>query len=323
MILVITNKSDITADYLIVALKKRRIPFYRFNSEDFPRLLQVELLLPQGKIFFFPYHNRGKKIELGRIKSVWYRLPGDSVIPTHIMSPSHREFAGEVCQVTLENIWKAIDCLWMNHPDAIKASARKIAQLKLANELGFLIPDTMVTTDPSKSKKFYATHAGRVIVKTLQTRVPRLLKRNKSIYTQELKLEDFTKINGVRYCPTLFQEKIEKQADVRVTVVGEKVFAAKIHSQDFEDTMIDWRRNRSHKLVYSVINLPKTISNRCVKMVKQLNLIFGAMDLILTPQGEYIFLELNANGQWGWIEERTGLPIRDAIINTLNSGKKY
>ena len=99
-------------------------------------------------------------------------------------------------------------------------------------------------------------------------------------------------------------------------MVENQIFCAAIHSQDSEQTSTDWRRS-PNELNYSVFNLPDDVKSMCLKVVHNLGLTFGAIDMVLTPDDEYVFLEINPNGQWGWIERETGLPIREAIADTL------
>jgi glutathione synthase/RimK-type ligase-like ATP-grasp enzyme len=109
--------------------------------------------------------------------------------------------------------------------------------------------------------------------------------------------------------------------EIRATIVGNRVFAAEIHSQNSPKTRDDWRRYDFDNTPHLPHQLPLDMEQKCVDLVRHLNLNFGAIDLILTPQGEYVFLEINPNGQWGWIEELTGLPICAAIVDLLVGGK--
>src|SRR5208282_439036 len=108
-----------------------------------------------------------------------------------------------------------------------------------------------------------------------------------------------------------------KEADIRVTVVGKVVFATEIQSQDYEETETDWRRGGHVELVYRAHELPREITEKCVCLVRKFGLRFGAIDLILDRKGLYWFLEINPNGQWAWIQNRTGQPIAQAIVNEL------
>ena len=112
-----------------------------------------------------------------------------------------------------------------------------------------------------------------------------------------------------------------KQYELRVTVVGEDVFAAKILSQDLPEDKgkIDWRQGYDHGLSFSACILPDNISNKCIMLVHALGLNFGCIDLIVKPNGEYVFLECNPNGQWLWLELATGMKISYSIANFLSN----
>lgn len=117
------------------------------------------------------------------------------------------------------------------------------------------------------------------------------------------------------------QEYISKRVELRVTVVGSRVFAAEIHSQVNSSTKHDWRRYDLDRTPHMRHPLPPSVEACCVQLVQTLRLNFGAIDMIVTPSGEYVFLEINGNGQWGWIEDLTGLPIADAIVELLVAGE--
>ena len=108
---------------------------------------------------------------------------------------------------------------------------------------------------------------------------------------------------------------------MRVTVVGNKFFSAKILSQEYQDTKIDWRRSETTKLHYEKTRLPKEIKSKCLKLIKYSNLNFGAIDFALEDK-EFIFLEINPNGQWAWIEKRLQYDISGAIVDLLARNEK-
>ena len=64
-------------------------------------------------------------------------------------------------------------------------------------------------------------------------------------------------------------------------------------------------------------NLPNIITKHILTLMKTWKLKFAAIDMIVTPSGEYVFLEVNPNGQWGWIETLTGMPITDSLVELL------
>jgi glutathione synthase/RimK-type ligase-like ATP-grasp enzyme len=128
-------------------------------------------------------------------------------------------------------------------------------------------------------------------------------------------------LDGVRACAHLFQERIPKALDLRVVVIGRQVFTVGIHSHS-EESALDWRLAYGD-LTYSIEKLPKEIEDKILQLVRQFGLQFSSIDLILTPEGEYVFLELNPNGQFYWLEPPTGLPMAEAMADLLCFPKEY
>ena len=112
---------------------------------------------------------------------------------------------------------------------------------------------------------------------------------------------------------------MEKQYELRVTVVCDKVFACKIDSQRMEEDKgrVDWRQGYEYGLRYEAYELPDAVKAFCIKFLQDMHLNFGCFDFIVTPQDQFVFLECNPNGQWLWIEQETGMPISQAIAECL------
>src|SRR5205814_484076 len=104
--------------------------------------------------------------------------------------------------------------------------------------------------------------------------------------------------------------------ELRVTVVGARVFAAKIDSQANADAKLDWRRSL-HDVAYEAVALPEEIETRIQAFMRFFGLVYGAFDFIVTPQGGYVFLEVNPSGQYMWLECATGLGITAALADAL------
>lgn len=114
--------------------------------------------------------------------------------------------------------------------------------------------------------------------------------------------------------PVYLQEYIPKQYEVRITIVGDHVFPVRI------DTMnqVDWRADYEHHK-YSLIDCPGSVKNSCMQMLKDFHIAFGAFDFIVTPDNEWIFLEVNPNGQWLWLEQALGIDISGRILDLLKA----
>jgi glutathione synthase/RimK-type ligase-like ATP-grasp enzyme len=140
------------------------------------------------------------------------------------------------------------------------------------------------------------------------------------MYTHPVRRRDAAGYQALRHAPLILQEYVPKEVELRITVVGERVFAAEIRSQASRVTQHDWRHYDNERATYAPSALPADVEQRCVRLVQALGLCFGAIDLIVTPEGEYVFLEINPNGQWAWVESLTGLPIADAVAELLMRG---
>lgn len=316
MILIITNKQDITADYVVLKLQERHLPFFRCNTEDYPIHYKIDYTAARSASSWRITGKNGA-IESRFIKGAWYRRPGVPQIDSMVTEDGLRSYAFEESAELLQALYALIDLKWLNDPFAIRKAESKPFQLLLARELGFNVPMTLITTDPKKVNEFYESCLGQVVVKPLRRAIFKSGRDEYVIFTSKLAEKDRGALESVRYAPSIYQEFINKALDIRVTVVGNKIFTAAIHSQDSYKTMVDWRRGEKIDLPYEVYELGEDIREKCVRLVQQLGLKFGAIDLVQSRSGDFYFLEINPNGQWAWIEERLGLDISGAIIDIL------
>jgi glutathione synthase/RimK-type ligase-like ATP-grasp enzyme len=104
-----------------------------------------------------------------------------------------------------------------------------------------------------------------------------------------------------------------------VTVVDDHVFAAAIHSQECPATTVDWRVDipGGATLRHEAVELEPHVAEACRQITGMLGLRYSAIDLIRTTEGGVVFLEVNPNGEWMWLEDACGFPLRDAIIDAL------
>jgi glutathione synthase/RimK-type ligase-like ATP-grasp enzyme len=200
-------------------------------------------------------------------------------------------------------------------PWLMEQAENKIRQLSLAHALGFAIPNTIVTNDPTRIANFAKRFSS--IVKPLRNGVLGDQQNSEVIFTNRLSFlreEDRGTIEAV---PVIVQEEIEKAADIRVSVVGKTAFATAIQSQADPEARVDWRRGDVLSMAHVVHELPTGVASKCLSLVEAFGLRFGAIDLVLDRGGAYWFLEINPNGQWGWRQAKTGQPIARAIVDEL------
>jgi glutathione synthase/RimK-type ligase-like ATP-grasp enzyme len=213
--------------------------------------------------------------------------------------------------------------------------------LNIAKKLEFFIPPTLVTTDEAKVKDFMGT-VGRVIFKPVSAFQPPFRKFNASahanldsnpekidlafgsktdnlaVFTQELTPDKLDLLETIRWSPVIFQQRIDKKVDIRVTVVGNRLFSCSIDSQNNPATATDFRiMNISGLLPHKMIDIHERLEKDILLLMRTLGLTFGCLDFIQTTDDEYYFLEANPAGQWLWIEQITGAQISRAIAEEL------
>jgi glutathione synthase/RimK-type ligase-like ATP-grasp enzyme len=158
---------------------------------------------------------------------------------------------------------------------------------------------------------------GAMIAKPVRTGYVDLGEEQLSIFTNAVLEEHLTDNRSISISPVIYQQHIKKASDVRVTIVGDKIFAAEIDSQSDPEAVVDWRKTVNPSLGHRRIELPKTISDLLHRLMQRLGLEFGAIDFVRTPDDRYVFLEINPNGQWLWLDDMLGLGITDEVTTWL------
>jgi glutathione synthase/RimK-type ligase-like ATP-grasp enzyme len=203
--------------------------------------------------------------------------------------------------------------LWVNNIVRDAAAAHKPWQLALAKEIGLTIPETLITNDPGQARDFWAAHPGKVIYKPFTAgyhtwRETRLLRAGEEALA-----------DTVRWSPVIFQQYVPAVFDLRITAIGPRLFAAEAHSQEGE-YKVDVRFNS--KICYRAHKLPDTLERKLLQLMSRLGLEYGAIDMRLTPEGEYVFLEINPAGQFLYVEQAAGIPLSEAFAEHLINGER-
>jgi len=317
MILIITNRQDQTADYIILELKKRKADYIRFNTEDYPQKATITWELIDKKISGSMVLPK-RQIRFDEISSIWYRRPVSPQPDKSIINQETRDFIVEESRTALEGFWKTIPCFWVSHPDKIREAENKLYQLQTAIDLGFEVWPTMVTNNPTDARSFYDKHQGDIVYKPL--RKGKIIRggEQRFIFTNRVSEDISKKFNNIKYSASLLQKYIHKSIEIRVTVIGDHVFGVQIDSQVVPDAIHDWRRALDTPIRHTPYHLSEEIHKKCSLLVKKLGLQFGAIDLILTPDNRLVFLEINPNGQWAWIQQLCPeIPLRETLTDLL------
>jgi len=244
--------------------------------------------------------------------SVWYRRPRPVTLASHNLDAQAIDFARDEWSTLLRNFYDFLPTArWVSHPRVLERASNKIMQLALARQLGLSIPDTLITSDPIAAREFIDRHCGQVIVKPTGKGWIYDAQGEAVTYVlaNRLRADDIDTLDDVVLAPITLQQEISKAFELRVNIVGQKCLAIKIDSQKSEISQVDWRRYDVANTPYSPFELPDDVANRCLLVCKELGLEFGAIDLICQPDGGFVFLEVNGNGQFLWAEELSGVRV--------------
>lgn len=320
MLLIVTCSDDPTADFVQQQLVSANVVYRRLNTDQlFTHFTNNTSINPGGTeadtcVIF----GGGPVIDLSKVTSVWYRRPKAPKAHPAITSPQAILYAEEEGDYYLRNLLALLGpAIWVSKPEAIRAANVKLHQLMVARKLGLAIPKSLATTDPEEAYRFFISCDGNVIVKPFTRNILDYGDTQATILTSKVKHTDTQMFDQVRLGITFFQEYIPKEFEVRVTVIGNHVFSTKIDSQSDPNRMVDWRSTSPNQPRWMLHEIPQEIVDKCRQIVRHYGLNFGALDFAFTPQGEYVFFELNPNGQWAWQEIELGLPMTQQLIKTL------
>lgn len=322
MIIILTNKDDVTVDFVVRELQRKGIEYYRLNTEDTPKNVAVDFSITENKFLLL---DRVKNIiiDLNTVSAVYYRRAQISNL-TYMNKVNMQEkkyLRGELAYL-IEGIYKFLDNrYWLNNVYRIREAENKIYQLQIAQEIGFDIPDSALSNNFRTVNNIGDKYRGDCIIKPIKSGNIDPISSDKIIFTSKLEENFLKEKDRIEEFPIYIQRNIHKKCDLRCIVIGEKVYCAEIDSQLYEDSKIDWRKEKG-VLPHTIHELPDNIKRKCIAMTQRLKLQYSAIDLILDEYGDYIFLECNPNGQWAWLEIRLGFPISTDIVRMLcNEGK--
>jgi len=265
-------------------------------------------------------HRGQRTAHVRDIKVAWFHQPRHPTLDAGLGDSMQRIAEAEI-EAFASGFWQSVPWYWVNHPATVAVASNKLYQLHVAQQLGFPIPLTLVTSDVQRALTFLDRCANQVIIKDIDTQGITIDGEQYMSYTKRIDREELLARGIPLGVPICLQEYVPKSVEIRATVVGDQVFSVAIDSQAEDLTQDDYRRGSFE--IFEARNrctpteLPEAVERQCVALAQELGLEYGALDLILTPDGSYVFLELNTTGSWIWAEKLTGLPISESIADLL------
>jgi ATP-grasp ribosomal peptide maturase len=310
-VLVLTAPVDPTADVVIQHLTAAGVPFARFDAAQFPMEISLTATLDADD----GWRACLGGVRLAGLRSVYYRRPRRFVFDPAIPIEQLNWCEGQARY----GFWGVLETLavtWVNPPSAVQRAEYKPRQLRLARQAGLSVLPTMITSCPSDVTAFASAAGGSIVTKALYARTPRDAEGYPIgvLYTTEVSPHQYAD-PGITATAHLFQTTIKSVYDVRLTVVGDKLFAAEIRRESGTGGL-DWRKDHQD-LCCQPCEVPAQVAHGVRQLMCSLELTFGALDFAVDDAGSWWFYEINPNGQWFWVERQTGLPISAALAELL------
>jgi ATP-grasp ribosomal peptide maturase len=315
-VLILTRDIEPQVDRVVEELARRDVPVFRTDLAAFPQSLSLDAQLgPNG--WDGELANEQRRVRLRDIRSVWYRHPSHFVLPEG-MSRTERRYAATEARCAWYGILSGLETLWVNYPSR-EADAVKPRQLAVAQRCGLRVPRSCITNRPDGVRSFAKEIDKSLATKNLSAATIAESGDIKVAFTRRLSAADLDDLRGVELTAHLFQEFIDPKAfEARVTVVGQKIFAAAIHPGS-DAARVDFRSDYD-SLTYSVIEPPGDVAAGMHTFMRAFGLVFGCFDFAVTPDENWIMFECNPFGAYGWLEDELGLPITAAVADLLAEG---
>lgn len=307
-VLILTSELDFATDRVCNDLASIGTSFLRLNRETLSEIT-VTLIPKEGVLLC---QNGKDEWKVGDdLRSVWWRQGTfDRNISVGTIDVE-QQLKRSQWSAFMRSLMVFNHSEWVNHPSAVYRAETKAVQLKQAAQTGFDVPMTLMTND--RFAEVETKIGPMVALKSIDTL---LLKEGDEQLFGYTSLTDWEAIADEHFhlAPATIQAPLFEKVDLRVTVVGKKLWcvAIKTCGQGIEG---DWRLTLKSNIEIEDYELPENISSRCLKLVHDLGLQFGAIDLAIS-QGRYWFIEINPTGEWGWLDSNTR-PIASTIARYL------
>jgi hypothetical protein len=317
-VLIVTNDHDEHASAVIAELHERDVPVFRFHPEDYPHACSVSIEIHNGRMEG-EIKNAHHRVAFDDICAAWYRRSRNVYEgPPSMTSERLDQYVKAQSNATLTSLCDGLQTLWVGHPYKLRRAEVKALQLQEASKAGLTTPHTLISNDPPHAEAFVdALGEAACAIKPLIAIGVTDEQGYRLPLTTTLPAD--YPLDSVALAPNMFQPYIGKAFELRIVVIGEKIFCAKIESQAHEITRTDWRAGgwSGSEPAQEVFPLPDHVQASIRRLMGSFGINFASIDMIVTPSGEFVFLELNPNGQWLWLELELGLPLVASMADLL------
>lgn len=307
MILVCGGLADSVTELVCARLVDCGYPYRLLDLGSYPAGFQIKGHW-QGSSLSGYIAGPDWKIDLEELTGVYIRYLGpEGRMPLPDIPPGAVPAMYSEYDTGLMVLLEDLPCAVVNRLGGGISNHSKAYQALLVRQCGLLTPPTLVTNDPEAARRFYEDCQGEVIYKSLSG-VRSIVRR--------LEPDQLARLALLRHGPAQFQSLIPGQ-NVRVHTVGDQVFATRVHSE-----AVDYRYARSEGLDVEMepAILPPAVSESCLRLARQLDLLLTGIDLKETPDGDYYCFEVNPSPGFLFYEKYSGQPISMALADLLHDG---
>lgn len=303
-ILILSDPQDYHSLAVSEILKHKKVEHDIWYLSDFP-ILQTASTWIDSETDRWEIEGPDLRISQGTTPSaIWMRRPGQPTLPPEIV-PADSAFAYRECRAFLNGLQQQVGAgtFWVNPPASFPRTSSKLEQLRAAVRCGFSIPRTLMSNDPRRIREILEAQPDKVIYKSFFPAFWDTSDGVAAVFSTPLLAEDLPNDEILKATPGIFQVLVPKLCELRITVIGQHIFAARIDSQSVPSARFDWRAARE-RVPIEPFALPQDVAGACHRLMADLGLVFGCFDLIVTPDHDYVFLEVNEMGAFLWLEEQ-------------------
>jgi len=323
-VLIVTFSNDNESIPLVMeAIEAQGEKAFRFDTDRYPT--EVKLDIYSGDSERIIITDGEQKLDLSEVSSVWYRRMRYGLKIPQSMDKQFRSASINECRSTVRGMIASLKGFHFDKMSNVDRANNKQLQLQVARSVGLLTPHTLTSNNPEAVKEFALQHQEQGIITKMLSSFAIYGEQGQEqvVFTNPVSAEDLENLEGLRFSPMTFQEKVPKALELRTIIVGHNVYTAAVDSQSLEGSTYDWRKEGKALLKsWKPYELPEDIQKKLLKLLAEFGLNYGAIDIIVTPDGKHIFLEVNPVGEFFWLEICSPhFPISQAIAELLLTAK--
>lgn len=320
-VVMVTYSGDMTGmlTELRAHIQARGARALRFDTDRFPLDSQVQFGQESDGETILIRDSDGQ-VRLTADDAIWYRRARWAATLPHAMDKQLRSACVMESEALLRGVMAAAPCFVLDPPERVQRNGHKPQQQRLARQVGLATPRTLMTNDPQAARDFIASCPRGAVAKMLSAfAIYGEQNEEQVVFTTALSPAHIRQLDGLRYAPMVFQERIEKRLELRVTVIGNHIFAAAVDSARIAGAEVDWRQ-RGVTLLQSwkPYKLPADTERQIGEYMCRLGVQYSAIDILVEPSGRHVFLEANPVGECFWLQGcEPHFPLSQALADVL------